>query len=218
MIDPSRLNAQLLNTGLSSRDNPLYQILHELISGLLGLTGEIKTIKTTVDDGNSSGITTQGQTIIINRNRGKGDGRIKRILLSGSGTTGATGTTGIQGNIGQRGRPGKNAKIRVIPGPAGLTGTNGTNGRDGTIGLRGRPGKTSRPRIIMLGSTTTSGGGGGTPGGVNTDVQYNNAGVFAGRGFAQFGYYSPVVGGDILNPEILFNANGDTVDAFISTV
>jgi hypothetical protein len=44
MIDPSRLFTQLLNTGLQSKDNPLYQLIRELIGTLLNLTSSVNTL------------------------------------------------------------------------------------------------------------------------------------------------------------------------------
>jgi hypothetical protein len=36
-IDPSRLYTALLNTGLQRKDNPLYQVIHDLIANLITL-------------------------------------------------------------------------------------------------------------------------------------------------------------------------------------
>lgn len=33
-IDPNRLYTALLNTGLASKDNPLYQVIHDLIGAV----------------------------------------------------------------------------------------------------------------------------------------------------------------------------------------
>lgn len=56
-----------------------------------------------------------------------------------------------------------------------------------------------------------AGGGGGTPGGNDGDVQYNDAGTFAGHPIAQFGYWSPLTNGSAASPELIFDGNGDTI-------
>ena len=57
-------------------------------------------------------------------------------------------------------------------------------GDAGSIGYTGSqsttPGYTGSIGVGYTGSAGTGGGGGGTPGGSNTQVQYNNSGVFAG--------------------------------------
>lgn len=40
MIDPARLYSALLNTGLQSRDNPLYQVIYQLIGLVVNLKSE----------------------------------------------------------------------------------------------------------------------------------------------------------------------------------
>jgi hypothetical protein len=42
--DPARLYPLLLNTGLQSKNNPLYQVLHELINSAVGTTQSITVI------------------------------------------------------------------------------------------------------------------------------------------------------------------------------
>lgn len=40
MIDPARLYSALLNTGLQSKDNPLYQVIRELIGLVINLKSD----------------------------------------------------------------------------------------------------------------------------------------------------------------------------------
>lgn len=60
MPDPNRLYSALLNTGLQQKDNPLYQVLHDLIGLLAGVTPTTPTFT-----GGSGG---GGGTTIINNN------------------------------------------------------------------------------------------------------------------------------------------------------
>ncbi len=43
-FDPTRLYTALLNTGLQIKDNPLYQVIYQLITALSKLTGSVDTI------------------------------------------------------------------------------------------------------------------------------------------------------------------------------
>jgi len=48
MFDPSRLFAQLLNTGLQQKDNPLYQVIYNLIKSTSELTNAVSSGSTTI--------------------------------------------------------------------------------------------------------------------------------------------------------------------------
>lgn len=73
MFDPSRLYTQLLNTGLAIKDNPLYQLIRELIDALSKITGSVGT--TTIGSGsagalvNQSYITANNDTAILPNSR-----------------------------------------------------------------------------------------------------------------------------------------------------
>lgn len=41
-FDPSRLYVALLNTGLQTKDNPLYQVIYQLITATSGLSSVVK--------------------------------------------------------------------------------------------------------------------------------------------------------------------------------
>lgn len=75
------------------------------------------------------------------------------IVTTQPGATGPTGYTGYTG----------------IVGPTGYTGYTGVRGATGYTGYTGPQGPTG-----------PAGGGGGTPGGSNTNVQFNNSGSFGG--------------------------------------
>ena len=42
-IDPTRLYTTLLNTGLQQKDNPLYQVIHQLIEFLVALNIQVNS-------------------------------------------------------------------------------------------------------------------------------------------------------------------------------
>src|SRR5438132_274512 len=49
-IDPTRLYTALLNTGLQSRDNPLYQVIHDLIQTLSQVSSSVNTVSDQVSN------------------------------------------------------------------------------------------------------------------------------------------------------------------------
>ena len=53
------------------------------------------------------------------------------------------------------------------------------------------------------------------PAGMNKDVQYNNAGIFAGQRLWWFGSWEPVTNGDPASPELLFDSNGAVIVGFV---
>lgn len=48
-IDPTRLYTALLNTGLQQKDNPLYQVIYNLIGNLVDLNNQINAINIVVN-------------------------------------------------------------------------------------------------------------------------------------------------------------------------
>src|SRR5260370_41935938 len=52
-FDPSRLYVSLLNTGLQTKDNPLYQVIHDLIGTVATVNKQTNTL---VSSGGSVGI------------------------------------------------------------------------------------------------------------------------------------------------------------------
>jgi hypothetical protein len=89
-----------------------------------------------------------------------------------TGLTGATGVQGIQGATGSTGPTG-NTGLTGATGPTGNTGNTGLTGATGATGPTGNTGNTG-----ATGLTGATGPGGGTAAGANTEIQYNNAGVF----------------------------------------
>jgi hypothetical protein len=93
-----------------------------------------------------------------------------------TGPTGAVGPTGPTGAIGATGPTGALGPTGPT-GPFGPTGPQGIQGIEGIQGVAGPTGPTG-----PIGNTGPTGPTGATPaiGGTNTQVQYNNAGAFAG--------------------------------------
>ena len=99
-----------------------------------------------------------------------------------SGIQGPTGPTGAVGPTGPTGPQGIQG-IQGIQGPTGPTGALGPTGPQGIQGIQGIQGVAGPTGPTgSIGLTGPTGPTGATPaiGGTNTQVQYNNAGVFAG--------------------------------------
>lgn len=91
-----------------------------------------------------------------------------------TGSTGADGKDGIPGPQGLNGEPGP-AGVKGDKGDRGIPGPQGEKGDPGEKGKRGPPGRDGVSRVL-----STSGGGSTFPGGSDTQVQFNDAGSFAG--------------------------------------
>lgn len=112
-----------------------------------------------------------------------------------TGTTGPTGPTGAQGNTGDTGAASTVTGPTGTTGPTGATGgtgaastVTGPTGPQGTAGSAGAAGPTGPTGAQGTAGSSGSAGatgptgaaGAGTPGGSDTQVQFNDAGVFAG--------------------------------------
>jgi hypothetical protein len=111
----------------------------------------------------------------------------------GNGSQGSTGSQGFQGANGTQGAQGSNGSQgpQGNQGVAGSTGPQGYQGYQGVAGSQGYQGVAGSTGLQgsagSNGSTGPQGnqgasgsGGGGTPGGSNTQIQYNNSGAFGG--------------------------------------
>jgi hypothetical protein len=111
-----------------------------------------------------------------------------------TGAVGATGPTGEQGPTGPQGIQG----IQGVQGIQGPTGPTGAQGIQGVTGPTGEVGPTGPQGIQgVTGPTGAVGPTGSTPsaGGANTQVQFNNAGAFAGSASFTFDGTFLTVGG-----------------------
>lgn len=139
-IDPTRLYTALLNTGLQQKDNPLYQVIHDLINNLSAISKQTNL---------SSSISSNTNTIQNN---------ITQLLTTLSedgidGLDGVPGLSGVQGIQGISGINGSNGFSGIdgidgdngisIPGIQGLGGIPGIQGMNGTFGLDGVDGEDS---------------------------------------------------------------------------
>ncbi len=117
-IDPNRLYTALLNTGLQTKDNALYQVIYQLIGSLSGLTRNVNGI---VSSSIAGGSVIEKITNIIGLPGDSGlDGE------SGfPGSQGPQGPQGIPGSAGSAGAPGQiifgedgiDGELTFIPGP-----------------------------------------------------------------------------------------------------
>lgn len=154
-----RLLTQLNNTQLATKDNPLYQVLKQLINDLIKLNNAINAI-------NSGDIT---NTTIINE-------QIFQIVQGDEGNDGDIGPPGIRGIDGAIGPTGPEGPpfpaliylesdlpedVLPIPGPQGPQGVAGATGAQGeqSIGFVLHEDCDADPDIIMIGSS----GGGSSP-------------------------------------------------------
>ncbi len=112
-----------------------------------------------------------------------------------AGTNGLDGATGPTGSAGPEGPQGIQG-IQGIEGPTGIQGIQGIQGIEGPTGIQGDIGPTGPA------------GSGSVPGGADTQIQYNNAGAFAGA--TDFTY----VPGQVDLP-MMVNINSDTGDGTI---
>lgn len=110
--------------------------------------------------------------------------RTGEIGETGAGTTGATGPQGGQGDTGPVGPTG-------VQGPSGATGPVGGTGATGSAGSAG-----------SVGATGATGPSGGTPGGSDTNIQFNDSGSFGGDD--NFTYDGSFV--NLVNKDLAINA------------
>ena len=104
-----------------------------------------------------------------------------------TGVTGATGPQGIQGETGASGTAGTQGVTGVtgvtglgVTGVTGATGVTGGLGVTGATGMTGPTGAGVTGVTGITGMTGPSGSGGGSPGGADTNVQFNNSSSFGG--------------------------------------
>ena len=121
------------------------------------------------------GTYTNGTSIVVLFDR-TGDAGSQGVQgITGTGIQGIQGTTGAgsQGATGSQGTSGTN-------GSQGATGSQGTTG-SGSQGIQGTTGTGSQGTSGSQGIQGISGGGGGgTPGGANTQIQFNDTSAFGG--------------------------------------
>lgn len=92
-FDPSRLLAQLQNTGLAIKDNPLFQLLFQMLNAMAAINSEVNGFTAS---GGSSGGTTNITQIIQQLNLGSGsDGDSSGDGISIPGPPGQDGANGM---------------------------------------------------------------------------------------------------------------------------
>lgn len=117
-IDPSRLIYQLQNTGLQNKDNPLYQLLFQMIQIVSGLDHSVTAIS-----GSSSGGTIVNVLGFPPLSQDSAADGLLNELLSIPGRDGIIGRDGAQGPPGMDGQDADDPIM--LPGPQGIDGANG---------------------------------------------------------------------------------------------
>lgn len=194
MINLDRLQAQLLNSPIHIKDNPLYQVITQLIKAEKELQDQLASSVTTINN-------------IINNLTFDGPPPVVLIGLDSSEPfdpipiPGKDGKDGKQGLIGPPGEDGTDGNDSFIPGSPsrdgrdGQVGIPGLDGQDGESSLiPGLPGRDGKDGLTIPGmdgenyyednvfpaTAPSSGGSSTSPGGSDTQVQFNDSGAFGG--------------------------------------
>lgn len=136
-IDPSRLYAPLLNTGLQQKDQPLYQVIRDLIGNVVSINNKIAP--------SSGGSSTTILQTNITQYLGLSDGDSGNGEIGPPGIPGPAGANGSQGPMGSMGAilfssDGEDGDVfPPIVGPQGNPGSTGAQGIQGIAGI-GIPG------------------------------------------------------------------------------
>lgn len=147
-FDPSRLYTALLNTGLQQKDNPTYQVIHDLIKTLNLIASQLGGITGKSGGGGSTTIITNNTKVIRGSKGARGARGIvipnfvgltpaqvmARIILE---EVGSSGSQGQQGAVGPQG----------IQGATGATGATGPAGVSGST-IRGPRGSRGGGNVI----------------------------------------------------------------------
>jgi hypothetical protein len=140
MITPEaidRLKSQLLTSGLSQRDQPLFQVINQLIDAVRGsLNLATSALDSAGTGGGTSGIGPQGPMGTTSVPCLDGENGID----GDPGITGATGFPGSQGIQGFPGLPGFDGEQGEKGDDSFIPGPTGPRGIDGIIGINGIPG------------------------------------------------------------------------------
>lgn len=122
-ISISRLRTVLMNTGLQTKDNSLFQIINQLIGELAGLEELLSGLIITGGGSGSTNINTIIAGALTGDNNGMSSDEYQSMLIPGA--RGATGANGISGNsiLGMDGSDGIDAY--PIPGARGIDGKDG---------------------------------------------------------------------------------------------
>jgi hypothetical protein len=130
--DPARLYALLMNTGLQQKDQPLYQVIHDLIAAAASINTQVNNVIASLAPSSTPVSPTSGAKtiqIISSLDDNSSDDFFSGMVISGN--VGATGKQGIQGIQGDDGTDGNDSFIPGPQGAAGIQGIQGVPGLDG---------------------------------------------------------------------------------------
>jgi hypothetical protein len=154
--DPARLIAILQNTGLQTKDYPLYQLLYQMIQSLQSTS---KSVVAALDSGGDT-----FQTFIqqfVNSDGGSGGGDSEGLIVPGpQGPSGNPGTIGPMGPMGALFRADDGEDGFVYPPIPGPQGNPGITGAQGAIGppVFARDGEDGETGYIVLSQPAAAGG------------------------------------------------------------
>lgn len=155
-----KLQSTLLTSGLQQSNQPLYQVISQLIDAIIASNEAV--VSGSSGSGGTGATGAQGPMGPPGIDGDSGsDGDIGPPGIRG--IDGITGAQGPQGPPGLEGDIGPEGDFWPIPGPQGPTGNTGATGPQGPIGLPGEDGIPEDPWIIPgpQGPAGSSGGGGG---------------------------------------------------------
>jgi Collagen triple helix repeat (20 copies) len=157
LYDPTRLYSALLNTGLQQKNNPLYQVIYDLIGAVAGIN---KQANTTASGGNPGPQGIQGKMGLPGVDGI--DGEDAPVIQGATGATGSQGSQGFQGIPGLDGSDGDDSvligipTVSLVPIPYTPVLTNITIGNGTFTGLYLQIGKLVIWKIVMTFGSTTS--------------------------------------------------------------
>lgn len=129
--DANKLFAQLQNTGLQNKDNPLYQLIYLLIQALGGTQGDVTRISSLINNITNNTIDSSiiNQFIMSGGDSGGDDGLIVPGPVGPTGATGSSGATGPAYPVFPFPEDGEDGnQYPPIVGPQGNPGTTGPTG------------------------------------------------------------------------------------------
>lgn len=139
--DTNKLFAQLQNTGLQNRDQPLYQLIYLLIQALASAQGDLTRFSSLTQNISTASITNIYQQIIQGNRESSGNSRVIPGPAGAKGDTGATGAT-LPGPLGVI-KHYTESYPRYVP-------MMGNQGNQGTTGSQGPMGPVIAPRVIEI--------------------------------------------------------------------
>lgn len=201
-VDLDRLQAALLQSGIRFKDQPLYQVINQLIQSEKDLRTQINNSISSITN-IINNLTFDGPSPVVLFGDSNNDPFDPIPIPGKDGKDGIQGLRGIPGEDGKDGLdsfiPGPTGRdgfpgltipgldglpgedgFPGTPGPIGPTGAAGSSGADGRPGPPGMDGENYYEDNVFPATAPSTSGGSTSPGGSDTQVQFNDAGSFGG--------------------------------------